>query len=272
MPRDTAYAKVADALRTRVRAGEWPVGTRLPSRARLAAEYSVGQSVTQRAMELLIIEGLLEGRTGAGTYVRVPRRRPRVVRSRRPEPAAPGPAGAAPRSHTKARVEATADIAARLGIAPGDPCVLTTYTFPGEGGAPLEVCESWEPMALTSGTPVALPEMGPHKGAGVVARMRAIGITVASALEVPRPARADHRQAALLGVGVGDLITEIERTHYAADGRAVETADIVVADRHAEIAYEIPLAPVTDPADPRADPPANPSADPPANPYRHSAR
>ncbi|MFD9301893.1 GntR family transcriptional regulator [Streptomyces sp. NPDC060048] len=244
MPRDTAYSKVADALRTRIAAPEWPVGAKLPSRARLAAEYSVGQSVAQRALELLIIEGLLEGRPGAGTYVRVPRQRLRVVRPHRRAPGAS--AGVRAESHTKARVEATAGIAARLGIAPGDPCVVTTYAFSGEGGT-FEVCESWEPMALTGGTPVVLPEMGPHRGAGVAPRMRAIGITVTSVLEVPRPARADRRQAGLLGIGVGDLITGIERTHYAADGRAVETADIVVADRHTEIAYEIPVPPADPP-------------------------
>ncbi|AWZ05594.1 MULTISPECIES: GntR family transcriptional regulator [unclassified Streptomyces] len=244
MPRDTAYVKVADALRTRIRAAEWPVGSRLPSRARLAAEYRVGQSVTQRAMELLVIEGLLEGRPGAGTYVRVPRQRPRVLRSGPADPVGPaGPDGSGRvrrESHTKARVAATEAIAERLAIAPGDPCVLTTYAL-FDGELPFEVCESWEPMALTGGTPVVLPELGPHKGAGVVARMRAIGIAVTSAVEVPRPARADRRQAGLLAIGVGDLITRIERTHYAADGRAVETADIAVADRHAEIAYEIPV-------------------------------
>lgn len=62
MPRDTPYLQVADALRARVRAGEWAVGDKLPSRARFAEEYGVGQSVAQRAMERLIIEGILEGR------------------------------------------------------------------------------------------------------------------------------------------------------------------------------------------------------------------
>ena len=69
-----------------------------------------------------------------------------------------------------------------------------------------------------------------------------IGVTVVSATEIPRPARATRTQANLLGISVGDLITEIERTHYAADGRPVETADIVIADRRAEVAYEIAFA------------------------------
>ncbi|MFD9406283.1 GntR family transcriptional regulator [Streptomyces sp. NPDC059989] len=241
MPRDSAYLKVADALRARIRAAEWPVGARLPSRARFAAEYAVGQSIAQRAMELLIIEGWLEGRAGSGTYVRVPRQRVRIPRSRLRRLSGPGGRNNGSgtwEAHSKARIPAPERIAARLGIGVGDPCVVTTYEFLSEG-RPVEICESWEPLSVTDGTPVILPERGPLKGAGVVERMRSIGVTVVSATEVPRPGRADQPQANLLGISVGDLITEIERTHYAADGRAVETADIVVADRRAEVAYEI---------------------------------
>lgn len=57
-------------------------------------------------------------------------------------------------------------------------------------------------------------------------------------MEAVRPARADQRQANLLGISVGDVITEIERTYYDTEGRPVETADIVVADVRWEIAYE----------------------------------
>jgi DNA-binding transcriptional MocR family regulator len=55
-----------------VLAGEWATGGRLPSRARLAEEYGVGCNVVQRAVDRLIIEGLLESRAGSGTYVRTP--------------------------------------------------------------------------------------------------------------------------------------------------------------------------------------------------------
>ncbi|MFE2878387.1 GntR family transcriptional regulator [Streptomyces roseus] len=241
MARDTAYVKVADALRARIRAGEWPVGAKLPSRSRFALEYGVGQSVTQRALELLVIEGLLEGRAGSGTYLSAPRERLRIVRSRRRRRAGPG-GGLTWEAHSTARTPAPERIAKRLSVAPGDPCVHTTYEFLAEG-RPVEVCESWEPMAVTDGTPVVLPEAGPFKGAGVIERMRSIGVLVASATEVPRPARANQAQARLLSIGVGELITEIERTYYAVDGRAVETADIVVADRRSEIAYEIDFHP-----------------------------
>ncbi|MCB5180020.1 GntR family transcriptional regulator [Streptomyces antimicrobicus] len=246
MPRENAYLQVADALRARIEAGEWPIGAKLPSRARFAEEYSVGQSVAQRAMERLIIEGFLEGRAGSGTYVRRPRERLRLVRSRRragragapfaAEVAAQGQAASC-ESRSQARVPAPEAIAARLAIEPGDLCVLTDYEYLADG-RPVQLSRSWEPMALTQGTPIELPELGRQQGRGVVERMRSIGIDVASAVEVPRPARATQAQANLLGISIGDLITEIERTYYDGAGRPVETADIVLADIRSEIAYE----------------------------------
>ncbi|MGC5344980.1 GntR family transcriptional regulator [Streptomyces sp. DT24] len=247
MPRETPYLQVADALRARIRSGEWSIGEKLPSRARVAEEYGVGQSVAQRAMERLIIEGLLEGRAGSGTYVRRPRERLRMVRSRHREQRGGSPFRVDMRehgragtweSHTVARAPAPEGIAERLSIAPGDPCVHTRYEFLADG-QPVQLSESWEPMAVTDGTPVMLPEMGPHAGAGVVDRMRSIGVLIETAVEVPRPARATQEQANLLGISVGDLITHIERTYYDRDGRPVETADITVADVRWEIAYEI---------------------------------
>ncbi len=96
-------------------------------------------------------------------------------------------------------------------------------------------------MAITDGTPVVLPEMGPLAGMGVVERMRSIGVHIDVAVEVPRPARATQEQANLLGISVGDMLLQIERTYYDTDGHPVETADIVVADVRWEVAYEIPI-------------------------------
>ncbi|GAA3264308.1 UTRA domain-containing protein [Streptomyces lavendulae subsp. grasserius] len=241
--------QVVDSLRARIEAGEWAIGDKLPSRARFADEYAVGQSVTQRAMEQLIIEGFLEGRAGSGTYVRTPRRRMRMLRTRRRVPgagntfrseAAAHGIAASWDSRTVPQAPAPERIAARLAIEPGAPCVMTRYEFMADG-SPAELSESWEPLAITAGTPVVLPEEGEMRGAGVVARMRSIGITVASVVEVPRPSRADQNQANLLGISLGSLITQIERTYIDVDGRPVETADLVIPDSRYEIAYAFPV-------------------------------
>ncbi|MFI9722467.1 GntR family transcriptional regulator [Streptomyces sp. NPDC052396] len=247
--RQPPYMRVADDLRRRIAAGEWAVGERLPSRAQLALDYGVGPNVLQKAQERLIVEGLLEGRAGSGTYVRTPRERLRMVRSRHREWRQDSPFRSDMReqgrrgsweSHSEARVAAPDHIAQRLAIEPGDPCVRTVYEFLADG-RPVQLSESWEPMAITGDTPVVLPELGPLAGRGVVERMRSIGIVIETAVEVPRPARATQAQANLLGISLGDLVTEIERTYFDTDGRPVETADIVVPDVRWEIAYEIPI-------------------------------
>ncbi|WP_404818006.1 GntR family transcriptional regulator [Streptomyces resistomycificus] len=51
MPREAPYLATADVVRARIMAGEWGIGERLPSRARLAVEYGVGRNVMQRAMD-----------------------------------------------------------------------------------------------------------------------------------------------------------------------------------------------------------------------------
>lgn len=140
-------------------------------------------------------------------------------------------------SHSQTRVPAPETIAERLAVSPGDLCVNTHYEFLADG-QPVQLSESWEPMAITDGTPIVLPETGPLAGKGVVERMRSIGVDIETVVELPRPARATQAQANLLGISVGDLVLQIERTIYDTDGRPVETADIVIPDVRREVAYE----------------------------------
>jgi len=242
------YLRVADLLQQRVADGEWSPGDRLPPRVQLAQELGVGDNVVRRAQELLISQGVLEGRAGSGTYVAEPRERLRMVRSRY------SPKGAGSffssgltrlggrgtwESRTEAKIPAPKDIAARLGIAEGDLCVRTAYEFFAEG-KPVQLSTSWEPYSITEGTIVVLPEGGPLAGAGVIDRMAEIGITVTHATEQPDPRQASDEEAVLLGVQRSALVTHIRRTYYSDDGRAVETADIVIPAALCEIVYEVP--------------------------------
>lgn len=244
------YQRIATELRSRITVGEWGVGEKLPSRAQLAREYEVGTNVVQKAVERLIIEGLLEGRSGSGTFVRRPRKRIVLVRSRHGERrGSPFRADLEERgydatwdAHSQARTPAPDDIAERLAIAPGDLCVRTDYEFFADG-RPVQTSVSWEPMAITGATPIVLPEMGPLAGRGVVERMRSIGVRIGDAVEIPSPGRATQAQANLLGISVGSLVQCIERTYYDTDGRPVETADIVIADERARAMYQNSIEP-----------------------------
>ncbi|MFD8547100.1 GntR family transcriptional regulator [Streptomyces sp. NPDC059649] len=250
MPEQPPYLRIADELRRRIAEHEWTPGDRLPSRAQIGQECGVGENVVRRAQELLISQGVLEGRAGSGTYVAAPRQRVRMVRSSAREQPAGSPFRADMKavgklgdweSRTEAKVPAPAEIASRLGIGEGDLCVRTVYEFLADG-KPVQLSTSWEPYDLTGGTLVVLPEGGPHAGVGVVNRMAEIGITVSHAVEQPEPRQANAEEASLLGIQKASLVTHIRRTYYSDQGRPVETADIVVPAALCEVVYEIPIS------------------------------
>ena len=242
-----AYLRVAGDLRKKIVDGQLPPHTRLPSQARIREEYGVSDTVALAARKVLMAEGLVEGRSGSGTYVRerpVPRR---VARSGfRPE------RGATPFRQEQADIgvrgtwessseqaDAGASIAQRLGIDPGDRVMRTKYLF-REAGEPMMLSTSWEPLALTGRTPVMLPEEGPLGGMGVVERMRAIDVIVDNVTEEvgARPGLAEELM--LLGGVPGHVVLVIQRTYFAS-GRPVETADVVIpADRY-RAAYHLPV-------------------------------
>lgn len=64
------YHDIADALRSRITAGEFTIGDKLPSIADLMAAYTVHSLGTVRAaQQLLVEEGLIETRQGSGAFV-----------------------------------------------------------------------------------------------------------------------------------------------------------------------------------------------------------
>ncbi|WP_030747207.1 GntR family transcriptional regulator [Streptomyces griseus] len=242
-----AYLRVASDLREKIANGSLPPHTRLPSQARIREEYGVSDTVALEARKVLMAEGLVEGRSGSGTYVRerpVPRR---VARSGyrpvsgatpfRQEQAAEGARGTWD-AHSE-QEEAGVEVAARLGIEPGDRVMRTRYVY-RDGGEAMMVATSWEPLAVTGRTPVMLPEEGPLGGCGVVERMAAIDVVVDNVVEEvgARPGLAE--ELLVLGGVPGHVVMAVERTFYAS-GLAVETADIVVpADRY-RLSYHLPV-------------------------------
>lgn len=243
-----AYLRIADNLRRQIVDGRLAPGDRVPSRHQLAREHGVSDRVAVEAVRLLVSEGYVESRSGSGTYVR---QRPQVKRLTRSwyreargrgsspfraDMEAQGRAGAW-RSTSETSTAAPA-VAGRLGIAEGDPVLETRYTFLADE-QPVMLSTSWEPLEITRGTPAMLPEEGPYAGAGVVARMRAIGheVTLATEVVTARAILAD--EAEQLGEPLGSIVMVIQRT-YTGD-RAVEAADIVVPVDRYELAYTIPV-------------------------------
>lgn len=64
------YEQVADDLRRRIASGEFPPGSKLPSRNQICEMYEVSTSVADKAMMLLKIDGLTESLPGVGVFVK----------------------------------------------------------------------------------------------------------------------------------------------------------------------------------------------------------
>jgi DNA-binding GntR family transcriptional regulator len=63
------YQHVANELRRAISAGLYPVGSELPSTARLTETYSVSTTVVRAAVRELRDEGLVRGQPGKAVYV-----------------------------------------------------------------------------------------------------------------------------------------------------------------------------------------------------------
>jgi GntR family transcriptional regulator / MocR family aminotransferase len=101
-------------LRAAILDGRLRAGVRLPSTRTLAQQLRVARNTVAVAYELLVADGLLEGRVGAGSFVRATG--PRTGGSRR------APVGVVrPRTDWRARVRDTASVGARYDFRVGVP-------------------------------------------------------------------------------------------------------------------------------------------------------
>jgi DNA-binding GntR family transcriptional regulator len=258
-PTDPVYLRVLEDLRERIRGGLLPPGARVPSRNAIIANYGVGETAAKHALQVLASEGLIEARTGSGSYVRrVPaasyldhdRLRfpgsPFGLDEAVPDgangsgPSAPGPARRLSWEHQTEHLVPPPHIARRLGLEPGIDLVTSTRYLLIADADPVQLAMSYEPDRITAGTPVAQPEQGPLAGRGVIERMASIGIAVDEVVEeiVVRPSL--RAEAAALGLPAGAPALVIERLHLAA-GQPVEAGEIVIAADRFRLRYRIPV-------------------------------
>ncbi|MEW9548151.1 GntR family transcriptional regulator [Nonomuraea sp. NPDC050783] len=241
------YVRIADQLRARITSGELAEGDRLPSIPELVREHGIASNTAQRALGILVTEGLAEARSGSGTYVRARPAVRRLIRSwnRNARGGSPFAADMANQGQSGSwdydsrTAFAPEEVRRRLalGEATGDdPDVIRTHYVFRADGRPVMLSTAWEPLELTRGTPVVLPEDGPHAGKGVVERMRQIGVQVTHAAEVVSARNATVDEAGRLDIRPPAIVLTIERTYYA-DGRPVETADIVIPVDRYQVLY-----------------------------------
>lgn len=69
MPQHLSYRQIADDLADRIRRGEYPLGSKIPTYKELGKLYGVSEATAYRAVSLLADRGLVVGSQGRGVYV-----------------------------------------------------------------------------------------------------------------------------------------------------------------------------------------------------------
>ncbi|MEJ8654776.1 GntR family transcriptional regulator [Streptomyces sp. MS1.AVA.3] len=134
--RTTAYRRVADTLREQIEDGSLQPGDRIGSLSELQEQFGVSDTVILEARKVLVAEGLLQPRSGDGTYVRQRPKPRRLVHRESSGPGEPpfqleeGESGLFPDVvEESARISAPAGVALRLGIKVGSRLVRTQQVF-----------------------------------------------------------------------------------------------------------------------------------------------
>jgi GntR family transcriptional regulator len=150
--RRTLSDRVTEDLRGRLRAGEWPAGTRLPGEHALAAHYDVSRATIRTALQSLETHGLTQTRHGAGTYaVGGPEDIHADLRSLDSMTATIQSSGAVADVRYRRREirPADAEQAERLEIAVGEPVLVTERALTADG-RPVAFSYDVIPAALLS--------------------------------------------------------------------------------------------------------------------------
>ncbi len=63
------YHQLADIILAKIRSGEYPSGSRIPSENKLAAFYGIGRPTARQATDLLVRKRMLVRKRGSGTFV-----------------------------------------------------------------------------------------------------------------------------------------------------------------------------------------------------------
>lgn len=64
------YLQVKNYILDKIKAGDFPSGTKLPTERELAAELGISRNTVSAAYKELLLEGILEAQQGRGTFVR----------------------------------------------------------------------------------------------------------------------------------------------------------------------------------------------------------
>lgn len=202
---EPAYVRIAGEYARRIRGGELPPGTQLPSYAEIAQQNGVSDIVVRKALELLQSQGLVRSVRRRGIFVAD---RPNLVRVSPERQMETAERSFQNESDQQIQVEretaqtpATSELAEALGIAVGEEInhVITRAT---ENGRPISISDAYTPLDVTDISGAAFLEE-----------------TISDQLPT-----ATH--ASWLRTTPGDLVKTVHQRFLSADNRTLMISDL----------------------------------------------
>jgi GntR family transcriptional regulator len=202
---EPAYIAIAGEFARRIRSGELPPGTQMPSYADIVEKHHVSNIVARKAVELLQSQGLVRSRPRRGIFVAD---RPNLVRVSPERQQLTPEAAFRDESDRDIRVErdteqvpATAELAEMFGLAVNDP-ITHVVTRVAEDGRPVSISDTYKPMDVAD-----------------VSDATDLEEEIADRLPTPLHAAWFHTPP-------GSLVKTIRQRFLAVDGRLIMLSDV----------------------------------------------
>ncbi len=228
--RKIRYLDIADDLRERLHAGEFPHG-RLPSESELTATYGASRVTVRKALEALRTEGLIAAQQGLGWFASGHPLRQRLGRLGTIEAQLEQSGVTSARRVLELR---TQDAPARVAAVLGVDRVVRLVRLNLADGRPFALVTVWCPAELGGGFTRA--ELTEHSFHDLLTVPLGHGVqTIAAAVATPR-------QAELLEIEAGAAVLVCKRTTYSVDERAVLLATHVFPGALTEFTVDLPRA------------------------------
>jgi GntR family transcriptional regulator len=255
------YERIAAHLRHRIRSGQLPPGEQLPTEDQLAARYAASLGTVQAAKRLLEAEGLIEGRAGAGSFVRVPRpliyrrgERHQWEKDRVQLPAEERAKTGAVEYDTGLAFSdidfpatynpelASEHLAAVFDIEPGTKMLHRHYLSSDKPSKALvSLIDSWLVWDVIAGNPALLNDDNEPWPGGTQHQLSTVGIELDRIIEefMARPPTPDEAEQLRIGPGVSVLV--LQKTSVDIAGRVVEYSEVVMPGDRTRMVYTTKL-------------------------------
>jgi GntR family transcriptional regulator len=224
---------LAEELRTRILAGEWRPGERLPSEPELARRRTVSRSSMRAAITVLEEDGFLSRRHGSGTYVTHRPALPNDLGRNFGVSSMIARSGMQPGTveETSGEVPAPAAVAGELGIEEGAPVSSLRRVRTADGRRVVDVSDWCRVEHIPA---EELAELGEGS---IYAALADRGLAVDHGVAELTPRNAVGEVARRLGVPAGTLLITIDQVDRTADGVPV----LVSREHHVADAFTFTL-------------------------------